>query len=68
MPAVESSEGVKPRGVHERSGVIDAGAVPAFGYCGHGNGALDASQGLEGVDHWGDPPGWHRVFGCLLEP
>ena len=43
--------------MHELSGVSKTGESAEFGPGGHRHRALHPAQGLEGVDHWGQPPG-----------
>jgi hypothetical protein len=48
--------------------MVDAGEVPAFGDGGHGDGALHATPGLEGLDHRGQAPGFPLLVERLVEP
>ena len=48
---------------HALSGGIKARQVAALSHGRYGHGKLDAAQGLEGCDHWGEAPG----FALLLE-
>jgi hypothetical protein len=47
----------QPQITHEVSGDIESGEVAEFCDGGHGYGALDATQALEGVDHRSESPG-----------
>jgi hypothetical protein len=53
--------------VQEVSRVLEAGEVRASGSCRHCHWAWDAPQGLEGVDHGGEPPGPPLVCEGLRE-
>jgi hypothetical protein len=50
---------------HELAGGIHTGPSAPCGEAGDGHGALDATQGLEGLDHRGQPPRVHRRVACL---
>jgi hypothetical protein len=55
----------------EWSGVIAAGEVAECRDGGDSHGPLDATAGLECVNHWAEPPGGDRLVECLgttLEP
>ena len=54
--------------LHEWSGIVKAGEVPEFGDGGHGYGELPATQGLEGLDHRLQAPGFHLLVEFLFEP
>lgn len=53
--------------VHQLSRGIETGEVPEFGHRGHRNRELDATQGLEGFDHRGEPPRRHLRCEFLLQ-
>jgi hypothetical protein len=55
------------QGVHQLSGGLKPGEVPAFGHQGHSPRALDATAGLEGVDRGGEPPGVHLICELLFQ-
>jgi hypothetical protein len=49
------------------SRILKAREVAEFRHRGDGDGALDTPQALEGVDHWGEPPGLDVVVQFLLQ-
>ena len=59
--------GCEPEIPHAWSRVLKASEVAACRHRGHGDGALDTTQAVEGVDHRGEPPGLDRVVQCQLQ-
>jgi hypothetical protein len=57
----------EPASTHEVSGGLNAGEVAEFRHRGHGDGELDATPALEGIDHRSEPPGWRLVLECWFE-
>ncbi len=51
----------------QRSGGLDTGEVPQVGHGRHGDRTRDATEGLEGVDHWPEPPGVHMRVECVFQ-
>jgi hypothetical protein len=64
---LEYSEGISPQEVHQWPGVLDACEVPECSHGGNGPSELDATQGLQGVDHRGHTPGLHVSLEVLCE-
>ena len=52
---------------HELAGGLHTGQSAQFGDDGDGHGALDATQGLEGLDHRGQTPSVHLLVACLVK-
>lgn len=59
--------GNEAQNFHECAGGIAARQVAEFGHGGDGHRALDAAQGLEGVDHWSEAPGFDPLLAVLGE-
>jgi hypothetical protein len=53
--------------IHELSRGGETGVVPQCGPSGHRHGKRYPTQGLEGVDHWGKPPGLDLVVESLFQ-
>jgi hypothetical protein len=52
---------------HELAGGINTGQIAQVGDNGDGHGELHATQGLEGPDHRGQTPSFHRLVECLFK-
>jgi hypothetical protein len=52
---------------HQLLGVGKARAVSQFGDGRDRHGALDTPQSLEGLDHWGEAPGFDPLMECLFQ-
>ena len=52
---------------HELAGGLNTGQIAPCGDEGDGHGELHATQGLEGLDHWGQTPSVHLLVECLFQ-